>query len=109
LEEGVMKKSNDIDLSELIFTEIQYEVTEENMKSTLEDWGDEDAEMDLEAFHESLEKVVRIKVPRKDRKRLQDSIESGDVISDVWDWFTEQTGWVALRATILSKDRKPVL
>lgn len=102
-----------IDVSALIYTNIQYDVTFEDVYNHVYD--DVDVELDNKELceaqaklHDSLPKIVKVNIDEEDRYLVLEAINNKELQSlcEVWDWFSDETGWCVCDATVTTIDGK---
>jgi hypothetical protein len=87
-------------LTEIVFTNITYGLCDEDIE-------DDDQFETIEELQNSLPQVVYVSVPQKYRRKLKEAFinDNLDEMSEyVWDWFSEETGWLIEDATISTLD-----
>lgn len=98
-----MKSANEtkrLVLTEIVFTNIIYGLSDEDIED------DDDFET-VEELQNSLPQVVYVSVPQEYRRKLKKAFLNNclDEMSEyVWDWFSDETGWLIEDATISTLD-----
>ena len=96
---NVNKTSDNIDVSALVYTNIEYDINEEDLDN-------QDEYETIEEMHDSLPKVVKVNIDQEDRCLVLEAINDKELgsLSEVWDWFSDETGWCVCDATVTTID-----